>query len=374
MKQTSPKQYTRLLATTALLALACAVLGQTKAMLRLNDRVLQQKDSTFFLTEEARRVGDQLLLYQRDTGGWPKNVDMTAPLSAVQCDSVAWQKSRIDDSTIDNKATTMQMTYLANLFQHTRDQRYREGFVRAMDFLLNAQYDNGGWPQFWPKMRDYQIHITYNDNAMVNVLKLLRDVCRSRYPYDGSLVDDTLRRRAVKAFDNGIACIIATQIVVDGQPTVWCQQHDRETLLPAKARAYELPSYCSQESAEIVLLLMQLPSPDERVVKAVNGAMLWLDRHKLAGLRIEHFTTDGKNDIRVVEDPAAPPLWARYYDLEQALPFFCDRDGQPKRSLSEIGRERRSGYGWYTTVPAQLYDRYEKWVEKNKLNSVLVRQ
>ena len=37
-----------------------------------NNQVLQQKDSAFFQTQEARRVGDQLLLYQRNTGGWPK--------------------------------------------------------------------------------------------------------------------------------------------------------------------------------------------------------------------------------------------------------------------------------------------------------------
>ena len=41
------------------------ILAQTKS----NNEVLQRKDSIYFQTEEARRVGDQLLLYQRDTGG-----------------------------------------------------------------------------------------------------------------------------------------------------------------------------------------------------------------------------------------------------------------------------------------------------------------
>ena len=53
-----------------------------------NNQVLQQKDSAFFQTQEARRVGDQLLLYQRDTGGWPKNLNMVTPLTAAQQDSV----------------------------------------------------------------------------------------------------------------------------------------------------------------------------------------------------------------------------------------------------------------------------------------------
>lgn len=339
------------------------ILAQTKS----NNEVLQRKDSIYFQTEEARRVGDQLLLYQRDTGGWPKNVNMVMPLTAEQQDSVKLQKTRLDDSTIDNKATTMQMVFLARLYQQTKDVRYRDAFRKAMEFLLSGQYDNGGWPQFWPKNRQYQVHITYNDNAIVNVLKVFRDVIKDVEPYNNGLVDDQMRERTAKAFDKGIDCILATQIVVNGEPTVWCQQHDRETLLPAKARAYELPSFCTQESANLTFLLMQIPKPDEHIVCAVNGAMKWFDEHKITGFRLEKYKADGKSDIRLVEDSAAKPLWARYYDLEKGEPFFCDRDGQPKRSLQEIGYERRNGYGWYNDQPQTLYDRYETWVKKNKI-------
>lgn len=334
-----------------------------------NNQVLQQKDSAFFQTQEARRVGDQLLLYQRNTGGWPKNLNMVTPLTAAQQDSVRQQKSRQDDSTIDNKATTMQMVFLARLYQQTKEDRYAQAFRRAMEFLLSGQYDNGGWPQFWPKNRQYQVHITYNDNAIVNVLKIFRDVMKDREPFDGGLVDSQMRERTAKAFDKGIDCILATQIVVDGEPTVWCQQHDRETLLPAKARAYELPSFCTQESAAIVFLLMQISKPDERIVRAVNGAMKWFDEHKIKGHRLEKYKVDGKSDLRLVEDSTASPLWARYYDLEKGESFFCDRDGQPKRSIQEIGYERRNGYGWYNDQPQDLCARYETWVKKNKITN-----
>ena len=329
-----------------------------------NDQVLQQRDSAFFMTDEARRVGDQLLLYQRDTGGWPKNTDMVEPLTAAQKDSVARQKTRQDDSTIDNRATSMQMVFLARLYRQTKDVRYRDAFRKAMTFLLNGQYENGGWPQFWPKNKGYQVHITYNDNAMVNVLKLMRDVMNHHEPYDEGLIDDNMRQLTAKAFERGIDCILATQIVVDGQPTVWCQQHDAVTLKPAKARAYELPSFCSAESAEIVLLLMQIPQPDERIVRAVNGAMKWFGEHMITGYRLERYTTDGKPDLRLVSDEKAAPLWARFYDLEEGKPFFCDRDGLPKRSIAEIGYERRNGYSWYNSKPQELFERYKAWVSK----------
>ena len=351
------------LAMFAALSVPCESMAQKKSSIQ----ILQRKDSTFFKTEEARRVGDQLLLYQRNTGGWPKNIDMVTPLTPEQQDSVKLKKTIMDDSTIDNKATSLQMTYLARLYQQTKDSCYRAAFNKGLEFLFSGQYENGGWPQFWPKNRDYQIHITYNDNAIINVLKMFRDIIKDREPYNGGLVDEAMRKKTKQSFDKAIDCILATQIVVDGQPTVWCQQHDSKTLLPAKARAYELPSFSTLESANIVFLLMQISHPNERIIRAVNGAMKWFDEHKIVGYRLEKFEANGKKDIRLVKDETAKPIWARYYDLEEGKPFVCDRDGVPKRSLEEIGYERRNGYGWYNDQAEALYARYETWATKNKV-------
>ena len=255
-----------------------AVVGTVSAQRGRGGRNLPtQEDDEYYRSEEARRVGDQVLLYQRVTGGWPKNINMSRPLSDDERAQVLREKERRDDSTTDNGATNMQMQYLARLYQATKDARYREGFVRAVEYLLSGQYDNGGWPQFWPEMHGYQVHITYNDDAMVNTMMLLRDVAQQQPPYQG-LADKALRDRCMKAFDKGIECILVTQMRnADGQLTVWCQQHDRDTYEPAAARAYELPSYCSMESATITRLLMQLPTPDARVKQAVHAAMAWFD-------------------------------------------------------------------------------------------------
>ena len=333
-----------------------------------NMNAIQTADSAFFTTSEARRIGDQLLAFQRETGGWPKNVNMVKPLTAEELAKVLTEKGRQDDSTIDNKATITQIAFLARLYHATKDERYKEAFRKGMEFLLSGQYENGGWPQFWPKNRQYQVHITYNDNAMVNVMKILRDARHLMVPYTAELIDDSLQQRCRQAFDKGIECILNTQIMVDGQPTVWCQQHDHVTLQPAKARAYELPSFATHESAALTFLLMQIPKPDERVKRAVEGAMRWFDAHKLTGVRIEKYKSavDGKTDIRLVPDSTASPLWARYYDLEEGKPFFCDRDGQPKRDIQDIGYERRNGYGWYNDSPADLYKRYETWKKKHR--------
>ena len=215
-------------------------------------RPMREKSKEFYLTDEARRIGDQVLLYQRVTGGWPKNIDMAKPLSKEERDKVEHDKTRLDDSTIDNNATTTQVVYLARLYQGTGDKRYREAFRHGVEYLLSGQYANGGWPQFWPSARGYQLQITYNDGAMVNTMRLLRDIAEQQEPYGGKLTDKAMRKRAQEAFDKGLECILRTQIVTDGKLTVWCQQHDRETLLPTNARAYELPSYCSMESLSLI--------------------------------------------------------------------------------------------------------------------------
>ena len=320
----------------------------------------------FYKTEEARRIGDQVLLYQRVTGGWPKNINMSRPLTDEERVQVLRDKERRDDSTTDNGATNMQMLYLAKLYQATQVERYKEGVLKAVEYLLSGQYENGGWPQFWPEMHGYQMHITYNDDAMVNTMNLLRAVAQQKDPYQG-LADEALRQRCMKAFDKGVKCILKTQMHnKEGRLTVWCQQHYRDNYEPAPARAYELPSYCSMESASITKLLMSLPNPDERVKQAVHAAMAWFDKYKLTGLRIQRTgpwaSMDG--DTKLVEDADAEPIWGRYYDLKYCEPYVCDRDGLPRRRLEDIGHERRNGYAWFGSRPAELYPTYDKWADQ----------
>ena len=363
--------------TTIFLLAACSLLTMAQppqGPQRYGSRFLQNRPSSYFSSDDARRVGDQVLLWQRITGGWPKNIDMATPMTEEQKSKVRADFSRQDDSTTDNGATTMQMNYLARLFQATGDPRYRDGFRKGLEYLLSGQYANGGWPQFWPEQRDYQIHITYNDDAMINTMQLLRNVYEEKEPYGNGLSDPALKKKLKKAFDKGVDCILKTQIVSkfsgvkgtkDEGLAIWCQQHYRDTYLPAPARAYELPSFCPVESAWIVRLLMQLPNPDKRVKAAVHAAMAWFDKYKLTGLSYKRIFTNGILNATLVEDPKAEaPIWGRFYDLDNCLPYVCDRDGIPRRRLEDIGSERRNGYGWYSTRPAELYPIYEEWADK----------
>lgn len=92
------------------------------------------------------------------------------------------------------------------------------------------------------------------------------------------------------------------------------------------------------------------------MIKAIHAAEKWFEKVRIYGIKVETYVNDeGQKDRRVIHDPEAGPIWARFYELENNRPFFCDRDGIKKYSLAEIGHERRVGYGWYTTKPLQLF-------------------
>ena len=291
------------------------------------------KEASWYGSSEGTAFADELLRTQLSDGGWRKDSTITEG---------SWSKS-----TIDNDATWSQIRILSKVYNATGNEKYKDGALRGIDLLLNGQYDNGGWPQVFGDPGTYHAHITYNDTAMVAVLRLLQEVTAGSG--DFSYVDSTRRERAKNAIDKGIECILNTQIKVNGTLTAWGQQHDEFTLAPAGARAYELPSICTAESVGIVDFLRSLPEKDERIIRSINAAVTWFDAVKLTGIK---FVTQGDDKV-VVEDPSAPDLWARFYDLQNSKPLFSDRDGKAYSDVSQISKERRTGYSWYGTWPAK---------------------
>ncbi|MBA4138186.1 MAG: pectate lyase [Opitutus sp.] len=309
---------------------------------------------------EARGIAENLLLYQFPSGGWPKNIDMAAPLSAAQ--RAELEDRAHDDATIDNGATTTQIRFLARIFVATEEPRFRAAAERGLDYLLAAQYPNGGWPQYFPLRRGYYRHITFNDDAMVNALEVLRDAAMGRAPF--AWVDAPRREKARAAVARGVDCIRQCQVVQDGKPTAWGAQHDEVTFAPAWARKFEPPSLAAAESAGIVRFLMSLEHPSPEVVAAVEAAVSWFERVKLTGLRWQTIDApaqpSGKDRV-VVADEKAPPLWARFYELGSNRPIFIGRDAQIRYAVTEIEHERRNGYAWYGTEPAKVLKAHPAW-------------
>ena len=327
------------------------------------NKVATGMPASWYGSEESVKVAENVLLYQRIVGGWPKNIEKHKQLSEQGKSRILKEKSNLD-AIFDNSATTTEMRFLAKMYSNTKNQVYKESFNRGLQFILDAQYDNGGWPMFFPLREGYYTHITFNDNAIVNILRILSDI-KDKEPDFTSITDSDKIPFVIKAYDKGIEIILKTQIKVDGKPTVWCAQHDEKTFLPAKARSYELPSFSGGESAGIIMFLMEIPDPGPEIIVSVTAAVEWLEAHRLKHIKWENFTNkDGLSDRRIVNDQSAGDMWARFYDLKTGKPFFCDRDGIKKNSLEEIGHERRNGYSWYTDAPQKVLDKYPSW--KNK--------
>jgi len=313
----------------------------------------RDKPDEWLASGDGARVLSNILSWQTRDGGWWKSYDCEKPYDPNT------PRDGGGRGTFDNNATWSELRLLARAFTETQRPEYRAAFDRGLRFTLAAQYPNGGWPQQYPHPDGYAKHITFNDTAMTSVMALLKDIADAKPEF--AFVDDATRQQCRDAFDRGVTCVLDCQVRVNGKLTVWCAQHDEQTLAPAKARAYELPSLSGGESAEIALLLMRIEQPDDRVKQSVHAAAAWFEANKLTGIRLDK--RDG--DTVVVEDPSAPPLWARFYDLETGKPFYCDRDGIKKGSLAEIGRERRNGYAWIRPFGQKFLDAYPKWAERH---------
>ncbi|MES2571390.1 MAG: pectate lyase [Verrucomicrobiota bacterium] len=312
---------------------------------------LLKKPEPWFDTNEAKSAASNILSYQSDYGGWPKNKDLTTAPFAGQPDDLVGEFKPI----FDNGATTGEVRFLARMFRVTKDQRYLRAVENGIDYLLTAQYPTGGWPQSYPPEASYHRHITFNDDAMVRIMLLLREIAEADL-FD--FLDDERRGAARSAFQRGIECIIKCQIEVNGRLTAWCAQHDEIDFTARPARRFELTSLSGAESVNIVRLLMSLERPAPEIVRAIESAIAWLESARIEGWRVvEHPEENGTGkNWEAIQDPEAKPLWARFYDISTNQPLWSDMDGIPRLGMENIGWARH-GYAWTRDWAAALLER-----------------
>lgn len=352
--------------------LCCCLIGNAQV---INDNAKGNGPVTTQDSSDPKElIARNMLIYQRSAGGWPKHVndkkiDYTKRLSASQEASIKDDSFR-NDATIDNGATVKEIRFLAEQYKLTGKKPYLGAVEKGLLYLLKAQHANGGWPQFFPDTSGYRKHITYNDNAMVNVLNLLQDVSLGLNYMDA--VDKSFIDLSKSAVEKGIECILNTQVKVNGKLTAWCAQHDKNTLLPVKARSYELVSLSGMESVGILEFLIRQKNPSERVKLSVAAGVEWLKTVQLNGYKYEAVTDSSKPkgfDKFLLKDPKSV-IWARYYDVDTNEPFVSGRDGNKKKDIQDIEYERRVGYAWYGAWAKKLLEvRYPAWAAINLTSS-----
>ncbi|MDB4635670.1 pectate lyase [Flavobacteriaceae bacterium] len=315
---------------------------------------------------------ENILLWQRNNGGWPKEphnsftgYDRQQTPEEIQ---EAMNKKAFTDTTIDNNHTTGEVRILLEAYKNTNNIDYLVAAIKGVEYLFTAQYANGGWPQYYPLRNNYSRHITFNDNAMYNVMMLMKDIYTTQA--NTQYFPEAFQDAAKNSFFKGIEVIMNTQNFIDGVRTAWCAQHHASTLEPIKARDYELISNSGSESVGVVRVLMSVENPSQNIIEAVKAAVSWFDSVKLLNITTQRITDSSQptgEDVIVVNSPG-DVIWARFYDLETNQPFFCGRDGVKKSSLSEIDNERRTGYAWYGGWPKNLLNyEFQNWKEKNNI-------
>ena len=322
-----------------------------------------------FQPEQIIHIAENLLKFQNDDGGWPTNLDWLAKIDVAEIKRI--RNGSIGQSSFDNRNVYSQIDYLLQVFRETGLPQFRDSAIGGLNYILQQQRPSGGW-----RGKDVDA-ITFNDDVMAGIMRLLLKIQQGEPQFDS--LDPGLRVRLSDALDRAIDVTLKCQVVMDDIKTAWCQQHDHLTLKPIKARTFELPSITAQESVGVVRLLMQIPNPAPKVIAAIEAAIAWFELAKIEGLRVETFPIapvrfEGHTasfDRREVSDEHAPPIWARFYELDTNRPFFCNRDGKKVYRLSDVQLERRSGYGWYGYWPAKLLtEDYPAWKARIEADSI----
>ena len=325
-----------------------------------------------YAPDDVTAIADNILLLQHDNGGWIENRDPARILNTEEKAAALAEKASPDFS-FDNRNIYTQVVYLMAAYERTGRKDYREAALKGLDLILSQQMSAcGGWPHTVPARQSYHPKLTIADEVTSGNLHLLRQIKQNAYPF--ASIDETRRKQSSDSVARGEACLLRLQVKQKGQLTGWAGQYDPVTFAPSGGRSFELPATVSQETVEVLRYLMTIPDPSPEVIASIEGSVAWLKRSQIDGLRLETFPLPAPvkydyhtatTDRRLVPDPYAPPLWARFYDLSDNTVVLANRDGKRVTSYSDIHPERRSGYSWYGEWPAHIINvEYPRWKAK----------
>ena len=302
---------------------------------------------------DGRRLAMVILSFQAPNGGWAKNVSYA---EGERQPGMFWSSAATlhepwhYTATFDNHATTEQLQFLMEYWEATRDAMAKKAFLRGMEFIFQARYPNGGWPQVFPLVGGYHDNITLNDDALAHILRTLQLVA-AQNPSAG-LVDRDLIRRCDQAFSDGIDLLLRLQVRQNGVLSVWCAQYDPLSLAPAAARLKEPVALSGGESVAALELLLNAKNPPPKMAQAITAAIAWFEKSAITGLRVT------KRHGRTWYE-AAPGntkrFWARFYGIEDNQPIFAGaKDGIQYADFATMQASNPSEYAFFTDKPERV--------------------
>ncbi len=259
----------------------------------------------------AERVADVLIWGQHPEGGWHYLIDFDMTGISEYYENVAsrcwgWEEyyHYYGNCTFDDHATEAPTRYLMDLYTTTFNPVYREPLLKALNFILKAQFPNGAWPQRYPLMYehvfqgipDYTSYYTFNDNVIKNNIILLVDAWRKLGNED-----------YWKAAQRGMNFYIISQLAPP--QAGWAEQYNHD-MEPAQARSYEPASVMARQAVWSIndLLTFYRITGDRRYLAPIPNAIQWLEDSRTG------FETGGNTH-------------ARYYKIRSNIPFYVEKTG-----------------------------------------------
>jgi PelA/Pel-15E family pectate lyase len=273
-----------------------------------------------FYYRAAMEVADGLIAAQHPAGGWNYLHDFAGEESTRRWyDTLGKNGWRLEEfhhyygnATFDDAGTSEASQFLLRLYLERRASRLRAPLERAIRFVLDSQYPNGGWPQRYPRVEgeaEYVRHVTFNDDVAGENIKFLLMAYQT-------LGDE----RALAAIQRAMEIFLATQ-----QPAPqagWGLQHHVETLRPIAARTYEPEALTAHTTYVNITQLLNFYewTGEERFIARVPEALAWLDSVRLRddqvrmpGRHYPTFTELGSNRARIVHRRGSNVVSGEYY-------------------------------------------------------------
>lgn len=247
---------------------------------------------------------------QHPSGGWNYVIDTAGEDSLKRWYDTygknAWRMEEFQhyygNATFDDAGTSEASQFLLRLYLEKREREWRTPLDRAVRFVLDSQYANGGWPQRYPLSHDAGLHgradytgyITFNDDVAGENIKFLI------FAYQ-TLGD----RRLLDPIRRAMDCFLACQ-----QPAPqagWGLQHFADSLKPAGARTYEPEAYATHTTATNVEQLFSFYrlTGDRKYIARVPETLDWLDSVRLPA-RLQR---DGRTHPTFVQIGTNKPLY-----------------------------------------------------------------
>jgi len=266
----------------------------------------------------AEMAANALIWGQHPSGGWHYLIDFDMPGIRRWYDEVAsqcwgWEEyyHYYGNCSFDDAATSAPVQFLLELYMTTLDPNYRVPLLKALDFIIEAQYPNGGWPQRYPLMYeyphngldDYTHYYTFNDGATRNNIERLIDAYEQ-------LGDGKYWEAAVRGMDFYI-------ISQCGKPQAgWAQQYTMD-MKPGSARTYEPAAVSTHRTLGNINDLMRFYriTSDRRYLAPIPGAIEWLE-----------------NSV-INTDPSKNYTHAGFYEPVTNKPLYYHFEGTSKETM-----------------------------------------